>query len=131
MAPSLEIRVLGELEVLRDGKAVALPASKKTRALLGYLVLAGSRPQPRQRLCDLLWDGPSDPRAAPPPASTARSYRAARASIERPLATISARRPLLRSTPRSAVRSTEARSRSRSRSKFFAGPPRCSEASCS
>src|ERR1019366_4961625 len=64
MAPSLEIRVLGELEVLRDGKAVALPASKKTRALLGYLVLAGSRPQPRQRLCDLPWDGPSDPRAA-------------------------------------------------------------------
>src|ERR1035438_3269076 len=64
MAPSLEIRVLGELEVLRDGKAVALPASKKTRALLGYLVLAGSRPQPRQRLCDLLWDGPSAPRAA-------------------------------------------------------------------
>ena len=48
---------------MRDGVPVALPASKKTRALLGYLV-AAKAPQPRQRLCDLLWDGPDDPRAA-------------------------------------------------------------------
>jgi len=40
-----------------------LPASKRTRALLGYLV-ATAKPQPRQTLCDLLWDGPDDPRAA-------------------------------------------------------------------
>ena len=64
MAPSLEIRVLGELEVLRGGKTLALPASKKTRALLGYLVVVGGRAQPRPRLCELLWDGPDDPRAA-------------------------------------------------------------------
>ncbi|MDP9002410.1 MAG: AAA family ATPase, partial [Myxococcota bacterium] len=61
-APPLEIRVLGELELLRQGESLALPASKKTRALLGYLVMI-PRPQARQRLCDLFWDGPDDPRA--------------------------------------------------------------------
>jgi DNA-binding SARP family transcriptional activator/tetratricopeptide (TPR) repeat protein len=60
---SLSVRLLGEIRVLRDGDPVVLPASKKTRALLGYLVTART-PQPRQRLCDLLWDGPDDPRAA-------------------------------------------------------------------
>jgi DNA-binding SARP family transcriptional activator len=60
---SLSVRLLGEIRVLKDGDPVALPASKKTRALLGYLVAART-PQPRQRLCDLLWDGPDDPRAA-------------------------------------------------------------------
>ena len=63
MPSSLEIRVLGELELLRDGQSVPLPASKKTRALLGYLVVVGARAQPRQRLCELFWDGPDDPRA--------------------------------------------------------------------
>jgi DNA-binding SARP family transcriptional activator/tetratricopeptide (TPR) repeat protein len=59
----LEIRLLGELVVLRDGRALALPASKKTRALLGYLVATG-RAHTRESLCDLFWDGPDDPRAA-------------------------------------------------------------------
>ncbi len=59
-----EIRILGELEIARRGKVTPLPASRKTRALLGYLVMAGSHPQPRQRLCELFWDGPDDPRAA-------------------------------------------------------------------
>jgi DNA-binding SARP family transcriptional activator len=62
MAVSLEIRLLGELTVLRGGNVVPLPPSKKTRALLAYLVVTG-RPHLRERLCDLLWDGPSDPRA--------------------------------------------------------------------
>ncbi len=57
------MRLLGEVGLVRGGVPVALPASKKTRALLGYLVATGT-PQPRQRLCDLLWDGPDDPRAA-------------------------------------------------------------------
>jgi len=60
---SLEILVLGELRVRRDGRPLPLPPSRKTRALLGYLALSG-RPQTRERLCDLLWDGPGDPRAA-------------------------------------------------------------------
>jgi DNA-binding SARP family transcriptional activator len=59
----LEIRVLGELEVRRGGRLLTLPASKKTRALLGYLAATG-RPHLREQLCGLLWDGPDDPRAA-------------------------------------------------------------------
>jgi DNA-binding response OmpR family regulator/pimeloyl-ACP methyl ester carboxylesterase/DNA-binding SARP family transcriptional activator len=59
----LTIRMLGELAVLRDGMAQPLPPSKKTRALLGYLVATG-RPQRRERLCTLLWDVPDDPRGA-------------------------------------------------------------------
>jgi DNA-binding SARP family transcriptional activator/predicted ATPase len=65
MAPGpLQIRLLGELRLTHaDGRAVLLPASKKTRALLGYLVATG-RPHLRERLCDLFWDeGPDDPRA--------------------------------------------------------------------
>jgi DNA-binding SARP family transcriptional activator len=61
--PTLEIRLLGALELVRDGRPVALPASKRSRALLGYLV-ATDRSHPRAHLCDLLWDGPDDPRAA-------------------------------------------------------------------
>ncbi len=63
MRSRLSIRLLGELQIL-DGKGapMALPASKKTRALIGYLV-ATAQPQRRERLCDLLWDGPDDPRA--------------------------------------------------------------------
>jgi DNA-binding SARP family transcriptional activator/tetratricopeptide (TPR) repeat protein len=59
----LEIRLIGELVVARDGARLVLPASKKTRALLAYLAATG-RPQLRERLCALLWDGPDDPRAA-------------------------------------------------------------------
>jgi len=62
-ASKLRISVLGDLQVLRDGRPLALPPSRKARALVGYLALA-PRPQPRQKLCDLLWDGPGDPRAA-------------------------------------------------------------------
>ena len=60
---ALEIRLLGELEIVRGGHLLALPASKKTRALLGYLVASG-KPHLREQLCSLLWDGPDDPRAA-------------------------------------------------------------------
>ncbi|MET0384813.1 MAG: AAA family ATPase [Polyangiales bacterium] len=59
----LQIRLLGELEVLAHGKVVPLPQSRKTRALLGYLVLTG-RAHRRERLCELLWDVADDPRAA-------------------------------------------------------------------
>ena len=60
---AVDLRLLGELEVSRAGRKVPLPASKKTRALLGYLV-ANAGPHLRERLCDLLWQGPDDPRAA-------------------------------------------------------------------
>ncbi|CAG9181259.1 hypothetical protein LMG23992_04460 [Cupriavidus laharis] len=48
---------------MRGAAPVALPASRRTRALLGYLAVTGV-PQSRQALCDLLWNGPDDPRAA-------------------------------------------------------------------
>jgi len=59
----LEVRVLGELEVIRDGAPVALPPSRKTRALLAYLALT-RRPHRRERLCEIFWDVPDDPRGA-------------------------------------------------------------------
>lgn len=62
-APALSLRLLGDLAVLRGPLAVPLPASRRTRALLGYLVASGRR-EARAALCDLLWDGPDDPRAA-------------------------------------------------------------------
>ena len=59
----LGIRLLGDLCVTRNGEPLPLPASRRTRALLGYLVCTHAA-QSRQALCDLLWDGPNDPRAA-------------------------------------------------------------------
>ena len=59
----LALNVLGELTVSRDGEPVALPASRKTRALLAYLAITG-RPHRRDRLCELFWDLPDDPRGA-------------------------------------------------------------------
>ena len=48
---------------MRDGATLALPPSRKTRALLAYLAVTG-RPHRRERLCSLLWDLPDDPRGA-------------------------------------------------------------------
>ena len=50
------------MRVLRAGVALALPGSRKVRALLAYLALA-PQPATRSQLCDLLWDAPEDPRA--------------------------------------------------------------------
>lgn len=59
----LKIDLLGNLKVVRDGTALQLPQSKKTRAPLAYLVLTG-RPHSRERLVSLFWDVPDDPRGA-------------------------------------------------------------------
>lgn len=59
----IEIRLLGELEVRRGQARVDFPPSKKTRALLAYLVASG-RSHRRERLCSLLWDVTDDPRGA-------------------------------------------------------------------
>ncbi len=63
MLPELEIHLLGEMRVLRAGIPVPLPPSRKTRALLAYLILT-SRVQRRERLCEMFWDLPDDPRGA-------------------------------------------------------------------
>ena len=58
---TVELRVLGELEVVRDGTPVKMPQSKKTKALLAYLALTG-RPHRRDRLCEVFWGLADDPR---------------------------------------------------------------------
>src|SRR5918994_750507 len=59
----LDIRVLGDFRVGRDEIPISLPPSKKTRALLAYLAVTG-RSHRRERLCELFWDVPDDPRGA-------------------------------------------------------------------
>jgi DNA-binding SARP family transcriptional activator len=58
---SLDVRLLGPLTISRGAVALALPASRKVRALLAYLSLA-PHPVTRSQLCELLWDVPNDPR---------------------------------------------------------------------
>ncbi|XKE46981.1 hypothetical protein LG302_07560 [Halomonas organivorans] len=62
MSP-LTLNLLGDLEVLRDDRPVALPPSRKTRGLLAYLALH-PRPVSRDHLCELLWELPDDPRGS-------------------------------------------------------------------
>lgn len=62
---ALEFRVLGPLEVRRDGELVLLPALKQ-RALLGFLLLRANQPVPQDELIDQLWgeDAPPTARAS-------------------------------------------------------------------
>ena len=60
---TLEIRLLGDLEVVRTGRTQPLPPSRKTRALLAYLALQ-PRKFRREHLCELLWELPDDPRGS-------------------------------------------------------------------
>src|SRR5262249_44458829 len=60
---TLSLRVLGDFEVWRGNSNLALPQSRKTRALLAYLALT-ARAHRRERLCALLWDVTDDPRGA-------------------------------------------------------------------
>jgi DNA-binding SARP family transcriptional activator/pimeloyl-ACP methyl ester carboxylesterase len=59
----LSLRLLGPMILLNDGDPASLPASRKTRALLAYLAATG-RPHRRDRLCEMLWEMPDDPRGA-------------------------------------------------------------------
>ena len=62
-ANTLEIQLLGDVALKRGATLLTLPPSKKTRALLAYLVMTG-RPHRRERLCAMLWEMPDDPRGA-------------------------------------------------------------------
>src|SRR5215471_11152057 len=57
----LRINLLGPLEIHRGKQPVELPASKKARALLAYLI-ANTRKHRRDRLTELLWDVADDPK---------------------------------------------------------------------
>ena len=59
----VSIKVLGDLAVSADDEPIDLPASKKTRALLAFLVVS-ERPLRRERLCEIFWDLPDDPRGS-------------------------------------------------------------------
>jgi DNA-binding SARP family transcriptional activator/tetratricopeptide (TPR) repeat protein len=59
----IELRFLGDFEVIRDSQPQKLPPSKKTRALLAYLSL-NPRAFRREHLCELLWEIPDDPRGS-------------------------------------------------------------------
>jgi DNA-binding SARP family transcriptional activator len=63
VSPALTIRVLGEFEVLKGKIPQTFPQSRKTRALLAYLILTGRRHR-RERLCEMFWDLPDNPRAS-------------------------------------------------------------------
>jgi len=60
--PTLDVRLLGPMRISRGEYDLALPASRKVRALLAYLALTPEGVG-RSYLCDLLWDAAaSDPR---------------------------------------------------------------------
>lgn len=57
------INVWGELQLRDAAGLVALPKSRKTRALFAYLLLE-QRPIRRETLCDIFWELPDDPRGS-------------------------------------------------------------------
>lgn len=59
----IEVGLLGGLRLVRAGRVLPLPASRKTRAIFVYLLLTRA-PVRRERLCELFFDIPDDPRAA-------------------------------------------------------------------
>ena len=59
----IHVKLLGEIGLDRLGQPIELPASRKTRALFVFLLLS-TKPVRRERLCELFFDIPDDPRAA-------------------------------------------------------------------
>ena len=60
---NLRIRLLGGLEVVHDGAAVATLASPRLQALFAYLLLHRATPQPRRQVAFLLWPDSSESQA--------------------------------------------------------------------
>src|SRR5438046_43718 len=58
----MEFRILGPLEVEKDGEKMAIPAAKH-RALLGILLLHANQPVSIDRLTEELWGGRAPPSA--------------------------------------------------------------------
>lgn len=56
-----QVCLLGQFAISHDSAPVLLPPSRKLRALVAYLALA-RQAVARERLCELLWDIPNDPR---------------------------------------------------------------------
>lgn len=60
--PALEFRILGPLDVRRDGEHIAIPAPRQ-RALLGYLLLRANEPVSPDELLEQLWGEEAPPTA--------------------------------------------------------------------
>jgi len=59
----LFVKTLGELSITWDDQILKLPSSKRTRALFAYLLMTG-RSHRRERLCEVFWSQPDDPRGS-------------------------------------------------------------------
>ena len=77
-SPGMDVRILGPLEVLEDGRAVPLGGVKQ-RALLGLLLLHPNETLSTDRLIDELW-------GERPPASAAKAVHARVSRLRRALA---------------------------------------------
>lgn len=58
---TIHLRLFGPFSINREGASLALPASRKLRALIAYLALS-PHALTREHLSELLWDIPNDPR---------------------------------------------------------------------
>ncbi len=63
MKKMLEINIVGPTSVKCDGIELSLVSSRKTRALLAYLLIT-EQPHPREHLCELFFENTNDPRGA-------------------------------------------------------------------
>ncbi len=61
MQPSGQVALLGDLDLRVESKAVALPRSRKSRAVFAYIA-AAERPVPRSKLCDLFFSTTANPK---------------------------------------------------------------------
>lgn len=59
----VSLQVFGQMRLVRDDRIHLSPVTRKTRAILGFLALS-PRPVSRQRLCEMFFDLPDDPRAS-------------------------------------------------------------------
>ena len=59
--PAVTLRMFGPMTIVRDDTVLALPSSRKVRALFAYLALTPNAVS-RSHLCEMLWDVPNDPR---------------------------------------------------------------------
>jgi ABC-type oligopeptide transport system substrate-binding subunit/DNA-binding SARP family transcriptional activator len=53
--PTLQVALMGPMDIRFDGQQLRRPPTLKSRSLLAYLILHRDRPQPREYLVDLFW----------------------------------------------------------------------------
>lgn len=61
--PELDVRLLGDFAIYRDGEPLTCVNSPRTQSLLAYLILHRTAPQSRQRIAFLFWPDLSEARA--------------------------------------------------------------------